>query len=447
VANSHPVHKLDDVCAVSGKCRSFMPVLLILFALAAVAPAQDGDQQDAPFDRESIMFRDSLELRSGQVLTGELLDEETVNKRKTVVFKTVDGDLLRLDVARLVKSVDPLTDDQRRYNQHLQDLPDTAEAHHEMVNWCQQQEAWQGRYKLQIEFHRKRIMELDPNDERVRRKLEYKFIQSEGRWVHEEQYWRSKGYVPDGAAWVPQLQVEISARNDASRESGGSAKSEFAKWQRLIKRDAGAALPELLKIMDEEMVAVVFAELGDLQTRFDRQAVALRSIYAEAFGNFPSATSASGLVQIWMIDANERVLDLLNQEQFKDYRKSAVNSLSLFLRSKDNATVLRAADAMGELESSYRLLSLIEALATTHVYESGDANRTNASLQRGGANAGSFDFGSNKKVGKVTVANRNVLEALKKLTDQDFGFRKDAWTQWYLRTHTKLDLPARPDYE
>lgn len=424
-------------------------LLLSVFVVWLLTTCSLADEpgQEEPFDRDSIMFRDSLELRSGQVLTGQLVAEELVDKRKTVVFRTVDGDVVRLDVARSVKSIYPITPDQQRYNEHLKNLADTAEAHHDMLTWCQQQDSWQGRYKPQVEFHRKRIMKLDPNDDRVRKKLNYRFIASEGRWVLDEQYWRSKGYVPDGAAWIPTLQVELSQQKESARELEGSAKAEFAKWQRLVRRDASTALPSLMNIMDEEMVGVLFEELGDLEKRRDRQAMALRSIYAEALGNFPSSTSANALVQIWMVDANERVLDLLNQKPFEPFRMTAVNSLALFLGSQDNAVVLRAADAMGELKSSYRLLALINALTTTHIVKGSDPNRTNAALNQGGNGAGSFNFGTQQKSGKVTVPNQNVLVALKKLTEQDFGFQKDAWKRWYLETHTKFDLPARRQYE
>lgn len=429
---------LTDACLhrILGSGFVHVSLRLILTALFAAALFCEGGtlMADDGFDREALKVQDEIKLRSGATLTGTVIKEETVDNRKFVIFENDAGERLTLDVAKLVQTIRLVDEIAQEYNGFIDKIEDTASAHHDMVTWCIQQDKGRSRFKDQIQFHRERIMALDPNDTKVRKQLEYTFIEDQGRWVLEAQYWQSIGYAKDGPRWIPTMQARI---NDAEKSDDDKSLSPLQRWDRRRRTLSGPQLEaELLSFVDEDVVSRLVDRLSD-----EKNANLLR-VYMEAFGRVPCESSNYGLTYLWMEYAEERAIDLLKQEGFNRY--SAVRILTGQLGSSDNAKIQRAAFAIGELGTSNAILALTSALQTRHRIKPGsNPGAIGATFGNNGVNG--FGVGNNSKPIDVDVKNEQVLIALEKVTgvEDEFGYNKEAWRQWYVKNYTHYDLPAR----
>ena len=43
----------------------------------------------------------------------------------------------------------------------------------------------------------------------------------------------------------------------------------------------------------------------------------------------------------------------------------------------------------------------------------------------------------------AACGDKDVVDALKKVSDQDFGFNAEQWKNWYIKTHTHHDIQVR----
>lgn len=394
---------------------------------------------DEPFDRESLMFRQTLRLKSGEVLEGTLIDEKVVDRRNVVVFETIDGDRLTIDLGKLVdgKGVRKLSDAAQRYNTAVAAMEDSAAAHHDMVTWCMLQEKGDTLFKAQIQFHRKRIMALDPNDEKVRKQLEYKYVEEQSRWVLKKQYWKSLGYI--GTHWIPRLQQSMLDEEDVAKKNPPASIRAFSIWLRKVKSMSPAqAQSQLLQIADIELMPRLLEEIKD-EKNFN-----IREVYAEAMAKFPCYASAQGLVYAFMEGGSDRAIDLLLQDGF-DRATSAQLLVKYLAQRKSNYQIQRAGYALGELDHPGVILALTNALLTEHVVrKAGDPGRINTGFNNQGA--GGLQMGGGGKDEKGRFKNDQVLNALKKITEQDFDQRdydKTVWQEWFLDNYTHRYLSPR----
>jgi hypothetical protein len=172
-------------------------------------------------------------------------------------------------------------------------------------------------------------------------------------------------------------------------------------------------------------------------------------IYIEAFGAVPSYRANEALcyfaVQGIFPSVRERALDLLRQPHYNRAVSTGIIAKAGYLSAKDNAIVVRAAFVIGQLESPAGILPLIGALTTEHtVVPAADPGRLN--IRRDSRDGGvGMQQGSSQKAVKRVFQNVPSLEGLKAITEQDFGYNAQLWTEWYLRSHTLHNLDVRSD--
>ena len=416
--------------------RRFAAIAMYVGFLGLVSGTIVAD--DDPFDRESLMFHQTLRLKSGEVLAGKMIEEKVVDRRNVVVFETIDGDRLTIDLGKLVdgKGVRDLSPAAERYNAAVSKMEDTAAAHHDMVLWCTQQEKGDTLFKAQIHFHRKRIMALDPNDEKVRKQLEYRYVEKQSRWVLKKQYWKSLGYV--GTHWIPQMQQSILDDKESIKKSPPASIRAYNVWRRKLKSmSVQQAQSQLLQFADIELMPRLLEELKEEKNGN------VRDVYTEAMAKFPCYVSAQGLVHAFMARGSDRALDLLLQDGFD--RGTSAQLLVKYLSSKNNAFVQRAGYGLGELKHAGVILALSNALVTVHtVQKAGDPGRINTGFNNQGS--GGLQMGGNAKDKKARYKNDQVLYALKNITEQDFDQRNydtATWQEWFLNNYTHRYLSPR----
>ena len=418
----------------------------VVCALLIILPALAVGQDRTDFDDEFLKVQDILTLKSGVTLYGKLISVGTYKDdgRKFVVFKTADG-VLKLDKGKLVKG-DPRVIDEtgKAYDERLAKMEDTAEAHREMAIWCEDQK--KGRlFHDQVQFHRERVMKLDPNDSTVKRKLGFREIEDEDggkHWVSDRHFHESIGYVKDGTGWISSTQL---AANEADRtmRSQGLKLRAFRAWKKKLekksRKESDAEMrEELYSICDADGVRIVFEQYREESSQ------GLRREYINAIGRIATPSALNALVGMAVMDLSDdnrdRALDMLAQKHFST-DAAALRMASVYLKNHNNMVVKRAGAALGILGSEKVILQLAQALETTHVkVKGGDPNRKTFSF--GDGQMGGMSIQGNQPV-IGNIKNDSVLAALKKITGQDFVFNESRWQQWYVKNHTHYDLDLR----
>lgn len=419
---------------------------IVLFGIAiAIFNANSVFAQKDTFDREALKLKDSVVLKSGSKLFGVVKSEAVDDEgRKFVVFETEDGGLLKLDLARMVyrSKVRKIDEIDKEYNEHISTLDDEPDAHWELYEWCGDQPSGSARFKAQRQFHLERIMELDPNDDNAKRKLSYKYIREQDRWVPEERFYQSLGYEKRGTSWAPIKQRDVDRRHEAFDSAVGDRKTAFRVWSKEARKshpNFAALRNELFRICDGPAVPIIFdAALEEKNPR-------IRALYIDAIGRVSSLPALKSLcrfaVEEEVVGNRERALVLLSQDHFN--QRSAVAELAFFLSSVSNAYVRRAAFAIGDLGDESATLLLVNALVTTHVVKpAGQSGRIQTGVG-GDGNINNFSMGGDQKDVKRQIQNVQVVNALKNITGQDFGYNAAGWKHWYIENHTHYDVKVR----
>ncbi len=429
-------------------------ILTIVTAMVMIVllNASASHAQVNPFDRDSLKLKDSVSLRSGSKLYGEILKQDkNENGREFTIIKTEAGSTLKLD-SRFVEKTHVLDEIDRLYNNKIEIIEDTPEGHWSAVSWCVKQSSGKNRFKDQLDFHYHRIMELDPNDTKVKQRLGYKYIESQNRWVPESLYYQSLGYVRKGTGWAPSLQLTINENGEANNDYLGERKKRYATWKRFRKKfESGAnnvseaeLANDLYAFCDGAAVPFIFNDAKrDRSGRF-------RSLFIEAFGKVPTNAATQALVYFSVEDPvqqnRERALDLLQQPHYN--QAYAASHLSRYFDTKKypNRALQIAAFNIGELEAEGAILPLIGVLSTKHVISPGDdPGRINQSVDPLTGDINTFGVGNNSAPTSVVIDNENVTAALRKITGQDYGFNQLAWKRWYIENHTLLNVSVRGD--
>ena len=427
--------------------NSIFALAQLVLCLAIVLSAQSTIVgQLTPFDRESVKIRDSVKLRTGVRLHGKIIKEGKDEKgRDFTIIKTENQSTLKLD-KRFVGDTHVVDDDDKIYNNKIKIMDDTAQHHWSAVKWCEDQRSGAIRYKDQIDFHLNRIMLLDPNDTRVRHRLDYDYLEEQDRWVPRKLYWSSLGYRSRGKAWVPKLQDDVNQFADTTKSNLGDLKSRFSVWKRNVSvgRLSQAELEkELFSIAEPLSVPMLFKESKKVSDP------AIAALYVEAFGKIASGSAAQALVYFSVEGGpnRERALDLLLQEHYQPSFVAGHLARYFDPNKYSNETLQRAAFNVGEVNDINSVLPLVGVLSTKHVIAPADDPGRLTSTFSGDGQLSGFSTGGSGGPKTVVVQNKNTLGALRKLSGEDFGFDPDQWKKWYVETHNQTDVNVRGDIE
>ncbi len=407
-----------------------------LFLMLALASTPLGGQ---PLDESSGIA--TVNFRSGNRLSAEIVTETSDGKRDFVVLKTESGGLLKLDKAKLIQSIVPFGREQQEYAARIAQLAQTPEGHWQMYEWTKSD----GRrlaFQQENRFHLKRIVELDPSDSKAWQLLGY--IEIAGRWVPEEQHYVSQGYVKSGGKWIPKIQVDVDRKKTSREQFQNDRKIALKKWKKnvLPSAEPDVVRSELFKIVDP--VSVDFFVDNYLKKESEPK---LRMLYLEAIGLVASPSAQQVLVECGMKDSDrdvrEAAMTQLEQEHFNP--DVSVSLLVRYLGSTRNELVNRAGRWIGRLNRNSGIIPLIGSLETKHKMQTGnDPGRITTGFDSNGG-TGLSTGGAPTVI--ETRSNEDVLRALEQITGQRFGFDANRWKEWYISQHTITEFDFRRDSE
>lgn len=426
--------------------RHFQIAVIMFGGLVFVWTSSVLAQPDS-FDKNALAMRDSIQFRTGAKMFGTIKSEGVDDDgRKFVVFETDDQTVMKLDVSRLLSKPPKYVEKiDRAYNEMLEAMPDTAEAHRDAYKWCEDQSGGRTRFRDQIKFHCERVMELDPNDTSVKHRLGLEYIEEEDRWVPEELYYKSIGYERKGTSWAPILSQDAEKRDDLARKYEAERRTAYRKWKNNAKRmSPRQQQAELFRFCDEHSVPFLFEDAKKLDPA-NREDARIQMMFVEAFGKVPSYSAMEALIYFSVQGQSQiadRALDLLQQEQYNT-DAAASRIAGQYFSANSNPILQRAAFVVGELGSENSILPLIGVLVTEHVVKPAEhPNRMKSAFSNNGVQ--SFSAGGDSKPTKVKIPNDAVVNALKKITGQDYQFSDSRWKHWYIENHTVHDGTLRP---
>lgn len=415
---------------------------------------------------------DYLRLKTGEELHGSIL---TSGKIENVVLKfrklsgeeiSVPADEIRLAVRR------PVAIDE--YADRVAHLSDTLEGHLQLAEWCRGRGLTKER-----DIHLQRVLDFDPQHEPTRKALGY--VRHNGEWVTLDDLMASQGYVNYHGKYVFPQEVELAEHLEHLKSAHKDWHQKIAKWQReLTGPRPEAARSALLEIRDPRAVP------GLILCFQNAPSIDQRKLLVQILAQIPSQESTAGLVQQSLLDSKTEIREQALSSILKEAVPDAIAWFVRALKHPSHTVVGRAAKSIQLLEGRQAVPDLIQALTTTHRVEEqrmvarrvapGTASDPSQPLvwdNDGAIPAFPYLVGQNtnaippgdyvfinwdgyprlapvKRLQNVSVTvkktlqNPEVLEALRSFTQQNFGYDKNAWRQWWRSQNPQSIITGTP---
>jgi hypothetical protein len=398
---------------------------LLSLALAALAVA--------PLRAEVLL------LKTGGRIEGELLNPQR-STGDAYHLRTPRGVTLALasdQVSRLVV----VSDIQKQYDALLPKVPNTAEGHWKMSQWCREAGLTEQR-----RFQLSEVIRLDPDHEEARRALGYS--QFGGRWMTTEENMESRGYVRYKGSWRLPQEVQLAERDDALELAQKDWRRKLKIWiDQLDRRKAEEALANIRAIRDPAAAPALAEILGEANNPR-----ALRLLCLDILQMLPPGMATRTLIQLSMDDPDGTVRDRCLEEL---RRGGGLAAIPVYLKAlqnkKSNSIVNRAALCLERVAEPDVTPALIDALITEHTVTVGQntGGGTPINFNAGGGGSGNngglggMSMGGKPKVIKQKFKNPAVHSALTSLNPgANFLYDQEAWRDWYSqnKTSTLVDL-------
>lgn len=380
-------------------------------------------------------------LKSGGRIEGEPLNPQRAAGEPYQV-QTPEGVRLTLPDT-LVSRVVVRTELAKQYETLAQSTPHTVEGQWSLAEWCKEMGLLSERKR-----HLQEVLALDPDHAEARKALGYQRYGS--RWLTQEEYLQSQGYVRHQGAWRLRQEVEILTRQAQEELGAKQWRKDIRRWLDQVAsggRYAASAAQSLENIRDP-LAAPALAEL----IADPKQPRAIRQKCLELLGKLPPGLATAALIRVALDDPDPRIQDLCLEELKRGPREVAVAAFVAQLKSPDNVRVNRAAECLGVLGDKTATLPLINALVTEHRFQiNPGAGPGNMSLNfnssgSGGTGPAGLTMGNKPIFIKKQIQNPSVLSALTNLhPGTNFRYDVEAWRQWYIHSQTSVSVDLRRD--
>ncbi len=397
---------------------------------------------------------DLVRLKNGGELRGALVkgNDKTRDPELTIVSFT--GATISIPRTE-VDSVQMRSPTIEEYITRSREIPHTIEAHQQLADWCVSRQLKAQRVE-QLEL----LLELDPDNEVIHRSVGH--IRYEGDWMSVDEAKGKQGYVKHNGKYMTRLELELLEQTEAERAAEQVWFPKVKQWTGWLggrdQRRNAEGLLNLRAIQDPDAVAALWNYLGQQQNSDYRQ------LFVEVAGQLKGSKPVRRLSQSLLSEGYEPIFRLALATIDEDQKTDVVKYCLPGLKDPSNDVVQRAAIVIGECGDERVIPDLIDALITTHRYKiqvpdtSSDVNfgvgpnGTPTMLAPGSTGTqpnniemmnrlGQLPYGYrvNDDRPKITrtvtvksdMRNSQVLQALQKITQQDFGYDQRDWLRWW----------------
>lgn len=324
------------------------------------------------------------------------------------------------------------------YNQVAPLQSDTVENHLEIAAFCKEH------YLVDLErVHLNRVLELAPDHEPTRLKLGFFKDKRTGQWTTREEKQSQRGYILHKGNWMIPQAVWIAEKNETQKKA-------TEQWKKEIKK-IGSSLgnyevrQRLVKIDDPLAAGPITVALKD-ENNPD-----FRILYLRALGNIGTTNALREIARCYMYDNIESVrgtcLDLIRRNPqhiplvgayFSDF---LLSSNSDGTRKNSLEMLSRAAYGIGEIGDRGSVGALIDSLIVEH--------KETIVVGSTGTSVGSNPMGVGYSQGVRTrheLRTNNLpaaMDALKKLTGENYQYDINRWKTWMLQRNKPVPFNAR----
>jgi hypothetical protein len=369
-------------------------------------------------------------LKSGGRIEAQPLNPDRAPAEPYLV-RTALGVRMALAPAQ-VRRVVVKSDVQKQYEAALPQVPNTADGHWQMAEWCKEAGLLDER-----KTHLNQVIDLEPDHEPARTALGYSRIA--GSWMTQEEYFTSRGYIRSGGVWKLPQQIELEAAARERELAEKELRRNILMWlDQLEGRRREDALRSLTSIRDPRAVMGLVEVLSDRKRSRE-----VRLLCLEILTKLPAGLAGGALVRLAMDDNDAEVRDKCLDELIRAGGGAAEFFIGQ-LTSKDNKRVNRAALCLERLADRDATLPLIAALVTTHEYWEVPAGGGSGGINFN--SSGGLSMGGSPKRKRVELKNDTVLAALTSLNPGvNFNYDEEAWRRWYTEKFTTTQVDLRRD--
>jgi len=428
---------------------SLIIVTSIVFGLLAVA----------------VACADCVTLKSGGELRGEILaDPKSLEKARSITIRTLTGATViveRENIAEVVRRR-PLLEE---YETRRRTAADTVAGQWELAEWCRQKSLPKER-----EVHLRRVVGFDAGHVAAHRALGHIRI-AEG-WGTPNELKAARGLVKHKGKFVSAGHLDAALDEERASDAERDWSKKVKLWHGWLTGQRGELKTrgesELKGIRDADAVPALARVLRNEAAEEHR--LLFVNVLSQIEGNRPIPPLA--VQSLHDESENVRATALFNVRE-----KDASQAVAVYVRalkSPTNVIVNRAGAALGFLGQESALSPLIDALVTRHEYSvevpnpepfictEGQSSTANVVLPPAVAlkflSSGMMPLlaqnmpqpipGQEPEKEMMTVTyqqdeeNAEVLAALTGLTEQTYGFDKQAWRKWY-NTHKRASTRAK----
>jgi hypothetical protein len=416
---------------------------------------------------------DVILLRGGGQVEGKVVPDPG-DKDKVQVWLLQGRKPLSFQKAKIlevIKKASPLDD----YFVKQKKTAETAQAQYDLATWCEG-----NKLNDLARLHYEAALYIDRSFEPAHRKLGH--VYHDGYWLTREELSAKQGLVMYKGRFV-------STEEKAKREDEDKALVEKAGWVRRIKMLRQAIVSgsadrrreaegQLMAIRQPEAVGPLLRVLGNDEPP-------QRILLAQVLAAMPVPEATAGLVKLILAEPLASVRGIVFDKLKERDDPTALPRLAKALSSSQIAVINRAAWTLGNLNAVGAVPKLIPALITDEqqivmvqpgspspgmitpgvaplrVTNSSVAVLTPPAVSQGAVAYGSMsvpfyempaagilDVGTQirqpePRVMTFSYRNVEVLSALQKLTNEDFGYDMHAWRDWVSRKYNPNPRPAR----
>ena len=332
-------------------------------------------------------------------------------------------------------------------------VADTVDGRWQLAEWCRQHGLSEPR-KEQLQ----RILELDPEHKPAHYGLGHK--RQGNTWTTPEEAdaeLLAAGYVRYKGRLLTTLERDLMESNTSRQREQNDWRPKIRLWLGWITGRDGPkradATVKFRELRDPDAVpAVIDFLLSDPNVEVRRLAV-------QTLAQFDGQPPVPALVRIALTDSDQSLQSGAFGALIAEQRAAAVPIIERALRDESNLIVRRAAILLGKCGVRQSIPPLIDALATSHQMRVPQAPAYALGFNRNGTQSGStsglppdvegalragqLPYGviiDNSNVRsppvkwvtvRVPLQNSEALDALRTLSQQDFGYDKRAWRLWW----------------
>lgn len=391
----------------------------------------------------SPVAADVIRKNDGGKVSGTIIADESGATHVTIKTRFGKMKIAQNEIKEIQYSAAPVEE----YKDEVKKYKDTADDQYRLALWCME-----NRYRKEYLQHLQRVIELDPNHAEARKRLGYRQIN--GKWMTRDDLMVAQGFVRHEGKWMLPQAIEQAEATSDQRKTRQEHYKNIKMWQKWLRQEKGdhpaEARKALLALRDPLAVKPLIEVLGDKGNDQDRR------LLSDVLEKIKTDESTSGLVKIALNDKVDENRGAATQALRKRKSPPLLHEVVKYLKDNDNDKVCRAAAILGEMGDSSVYVAMVDALVTIHrhvtepnvleiaqrasggfvptvrtrVLADGTMVRPPVIANNATVGGGAMVQNTGPQMTIEEKKNTEVLDALTKLTGENYGFNKARWLRW-----------------